>query len=154
MSYLPYSYHTASVSVIVSKTSGHLFWSCPRAKRIWGCSRIFKPNYDGQFNSFLELFWKMTMNDHCDEGVIALVGRIAWRLWGNRNEIRKGGKGLLSWSCFVEHHRCCWSIRKLPLMYQSTKIRWYNVGFLLLVTCIKLMWMELFLKHKNNLGFG
>ena len=34
------------------------------------------------------------MNDHCDEGVIALVGTIAWRLWGNRNEIRKGGKGI------------------------------------------------------------
>ena len=32
------------------------------------------------------------MNNHCNEGVIALVGMIAWRLWGNPNEIRKGGK--------------------------------------------------------------
>ena len=32
------------------------------------------------------------MNDQCNEGVIVLVGTIAWRLWGNRNEIRKGGK--------------------------------------------------------------
>nr|POF05584.1 hypothetical protein CFP56_24894 [Quercus suber] len=34
----------------------------------------------------------MTMNDCCDEDVIALVGTITWWLWGNRNEIRKGGK--------------------------------------------------------------
>lgn len=92
MSYLPYPYHTAFVSVFMSKTSGHLFWSCSRAKRIWGCSGIFKPNYDGQFNRFIELLWKMTTNDHCDEGVIALVGTIAWRLLGNPNEIQKGGK--------------------------------------------------------------
>ena len=32
------------------------------------------------------------MIDHCDEGVMALVGTIAWRLWGNRNEIHNGGK--------------------------------------------------------------
>ena len=32
------------------------------------------------------------MADHCDEGVMALVGTIAWRLWGNQNEIRNGGK--------------------------------------------------------------
>ena len=32
------------------------------------------------------------MIDHCDEGVMALVGTIALRLWGNRNEIRNGGK--------------------------------------------------------------
>ena len=34
------------------------------------------------------------MVDHCDDSMVALMGTIAWRLWGNRNEIRNGGKGL------------------------------------------------------------
>ena len=106
MSYLPYPYHTASVSVFMSETSGHLFWSCPRAKRIWGCSGIFKPNYDGQFNSFLELFWKMTMNDHCNEGVIVLLGMIAWRLWGQVTLLIVTGNGHgRGCGCGGESHR-------------------------------------------------
>ena len=42
----------------------------------------------------MELAWKMIMIDHCDDSVITLVGTIAWRMWGNRNEIHNGGKRL------------------------------------------------------------
>lgn len=35
---------------------------------------------------------EMMINDHCDEGVITLVGTIARRLLGNRNELQNGGK--------------------------------------------------------------
>ena len=34
------------------------------------------------------------MVDHCDDSMVALMGAIAWRLWGNRNEIHNGGKRL------------------------------------------------------------
>ena len=34
------------------------------------------------------------MVDRCDEIAVALMGTIAWRLWGNRNEVRNGGKQL------------------------------------------------------------
>ena len=42
----------------------------------------------------MELAWKMIMIDHCDESVVASVGTIAWRMWGNRNETHNGGKRL------------------------------------------------------------
>ena len=34
------------------------------------------------------------MIDHFDDSVVALVGTIAWRLWGNQNEVHNGGKRL------------------------------------------------------------
>ena len=34
------------------------------------------------------------MVDQCHDSMVALMGTIAWRLWGNRNEIRNGGKRL------------------------------------------------------------
>nr|POF01919.1 hypothetical protein CFP56_59590 [Quercus suber] len=50
-------------------------------------------NFAG-FNSFMELAWKMLMVDHCHDSLVALMGTIAWRLWGNRNEVRHEGKRL------------------------------------------------------------
>ena len=41
------------------------------------------------------------MVDRCDENAAALMGTIAWRLWGNRNEVRHGGKRL------SEMELCC-----------------------------------------------
>ena len=76
------------------ETSSHLFWSCSRAKRVWSCTRLLNPNYAVQFNSFMELAWKMIMVDHCDHSVVALMGTIAWRMWGDINEIRNGDKRL------------------------------------------------------------
>nr|POF11009.1 hypothetical protein CFP56_13528 [Quercus suber] len=42
----------------------------------------------------MELAWKMMMVDQCHDSMVALIGTIAWRLWGNRNEIHNGGKRL------------------------------------------------------------
>lgn len=42
----------------------------------------------------MELAWQMIMVDNCDDKAIALVGTIAWKMWGNRNEIRNDGKRL------------------------------------------------------------
>nr|POF27163.1 hypothetical protein CFP56_08534 [Quercus suber] len=42
----------------------------------------------------MELAWLMIMVDRCDENSAALMGTIAWRLWGNRNEMRNSGKRL------------------------------------------------------------
>ena len=76
------------------ETSAHLFWSCPRAKRGWSCSGILDSVSALQFSSFMELAWKLLMVERCNENVAALMGTIAWRLWGNWNEIRNGGKRL------------------------------------------------------------
>ena len=76
------------------ETSSHLFWSCPRAKSVWSCSGIFNSDSAVHFGSFMEFAWKMIKLDRCDESAIALMGTIAWRMWGNRNEIHNGGKRL------------------------------------------------------------
>ena len=81
-----------------AETSGHFFWSCLRAKQVLRCFGLLNldyaaPNFAG-FNSFMELAWKMLTVDRCHESMVALMGTIAWRLWGNRNEVRHGGKRL------------------------------------------------------------
>ena len=83
--------------MLEAKTSGHFFWACPRAKQVWRCFGLLNLDYAGlnstsQFNNFMELAWKMIMVDHCDDSMVALMETIAWRLWGNRNETRNGGK--------------------------------------------------------------
>ena len=67
------------------ETSAHLFWSCPRAKRLWSCSGILDSVSALQFSSFMELAWKLLMVERCNENVAALMGTIAWRMWGNWN---------------------------------------------------------------------
>ena len=85
--------------MLEAETLGHFFWSYLRAKQVWHCSGLLNPNYAtsnfaSQFNNFVELAWKMIMVDQCHVSMVALMGTIAWRLWGNRNEIRNGGKRL------------------------------------------------------------
>ena len=64
-----------------------VFWSCPRAQKIWNCSGIFQLGFVGLLPSFLDLLWKMMMEDDCEENIIALVVTIAWSIWANRNEV-------------------------------------------------------------------
>ena len=40
-----------------------VFWSCPRAQKVWNYSGIFQPGFVGLFLSFLDLLWKMMMVD-------------------------------------------------------------------------------------------
>ena len=84
-----------------SETSGHLFWSCSRTKTAWSCAGFFYSVSAFHFDSFMKLAWRMIMVDRCDENATALMGTIAWRLWGNRNEVRNGGKRL------SEMELCC-----------------------------------------------
>ena len=77
-----------------SETSGHLFWSCPRAKTVWRYAGFFDSVSALHFDSFMDLAWRLIMVDRCDDTIAALMGTIAWRLWGNRNEVRNGGKRL------------------------------------------------------------
>ena len=79
------------LSVNWSQKPRDIFWSCPRAQNIWKCSRIFQPGFIGLFPSFLDLLWKMMLDD-CEENILALVVTIAWSIWTNCNEVRNGGK--------------------------------------------------------------
>ena len=57
-----------------------MFWSCLRAQKIWNCSGIFQLGFVGLLPSFLDLLWKMMMEDDCEENIIALVVTIAWSI--------------------------------------------------------------------------
>ena len=67
--------------------SGHLFWSCQRAKQVWQCTKLrfaFEPL---AINSFFDLVWHMMMFEEYNEDKLAAVVTIAWSTWTNRNEI-------------------------------------------------------------------
>ena len=38
-----------------SKTTGHVFWSCLRAQKIWTCSGLFQFGFNGLFHTFMVL---------------------------------------------------------------------------------------------------
>ena len=42
--------------------------------------------------SCFDLMWHMMMEGAYDESKVALVATLAWAMWGNRNEVRNGGK--------------------------------------------------------------
>ncbi|XP_065619737.1 uncharacterized protein LOC136063366 [Quercus suber] len=73
------------------ESSGHLFWSCQRARDVWQCTKL-KLKFDRtQVNSFFDLLWLLLMSDSYDEGDAKLAVTLAWAIWFNRNEVRHGG---------------------------------------------------------------
>lgn len=71
--------------------SGHLFWSCTKAQRVWGCTKLPSSIRSSQFHSFFDLLWFLLMLESFDEEKKALMVTVAWSLWCNRNEIRYVG---------------------------------------------------------------
>ena len=75
-----------------SETTGHVFWSCPRAQKIWTCSGMFQIGFNGLFHTFMDLLWKLMMVDDWNQDNIALMVTVAWSIWCTRNEVQNGGK--------------------------------------------------------------
>ena len=74
------------------ETTGHLFWTCSCARKVWANSKIVVRTNQERINSFQDLLWYMLSVEHCDADVVATVVCIAWAMWQNRNVIRHGGK--------------------------------------------------------------
>jgi len=128
--------------MLEAETSGHLFWSCPRAKRAWSCFGLLNPNYAVQFNNFMELAWKMIMVDHCDDSAVALVGMIAWRMWVTEMKFVMVVRGLVNWICVMMLHSGCCNFRKqmkpLLLRYLCSPNQCFNIlGYLPQISYIK-----------------
>ena len=74
------------------ETSGHLFWSCQRAREVWSCTKIHFGINTADVRSCFDLMWHTIMEGQYDESKVALAATIAWAIWGNRNEVWNGGK--------------------------------------------------------------
>ena len=76
-----------------AETTGRLFWSCPKAREVWSWSMLAVLPIRDSVQSFIELLWKLMVEDRVDEDKVAQVVCIAWTMWNNRNVIRIGRKG-------------------------------------------------------------
>ena len=76
-----------------AETTGRLFWSCPKAREVWSWSMLAVLPIRDSVQSFIELLWKLMVEDRVDEDKVAQVVCIAWTMWNNRNVIWTGGKG-------------------------------------------------------------
>ena len=74
------------------ETTGHIFWSCPRAWEVWRCTKLHFSFDPSIVRSFLDLLWNMLMSGSYDEHKVAMVVTIGWGIWCNRNEIGNGGR--------------------------------------------------------------
>ena len=75
-----------------SENSSHFFWTCKRARELWESSKLVMPFTAEQFCSFKDLLWSLCMEVESSPELVAKMATCAWVLWGNRNEIRMGGK--------------------------------------------------------------
>ena len=90
----------------------------------------------------MELAWKMIMVDQCHDSMVALMGTIAWRLWGNKNEIVMEVRGLVNWSYVMMPHSSFCNLRKQmrPLLLRhlcSLNLDFNILGCLPQISCIR-----------------
>nr|POE69120.1 hypothetical protein CFP56_69218 [Quercus suber] len=91
-----------------TESTGHLFWSFPRAQLVWSCSKLPSSLRSGQFHSFFDLLCFLLMIEAFEEEKVALVVTIAWSLWSNRNSVRHRGlrktpEAIVQWA---SHYLC------------------------------------------------
>ena len=84
------------------KSTGHLLWSCPKAREVWSCTKITVPLSLEKAYTFFDLPWGLMMEERVEVDVVAKFVCTAWAIWYNRNVARHGGqqrngKELVSW---------------------------------------------------------
>ena len=62
------------------ETTGHLFWSCLRAREVWSCTKIHFSIAVDKIRSCFDLMWHMIMEGKYKESKVALVAAIAWAI--------------------------------------------------------------------------
>ena len=74
------------------ETTGHVLWSCKKAKDTWAYSKVVAPTGGEECVSFHDFLWQLVMVDKVEEDKLARIVTIAWAFWCNRNEVRNRGK--------------------------------------------------------------
>nr|POE91015.1 enoyl-coa delta isomerase 3 [Quercus suber] len=96
---------------VEEEDSIHFFWKCSRAKELWSSSKLVFPNVMDRLSSFKDMVWCLLMDEKSSPENLELLLTGAWSLWGNRNEVRYGGKRkdgrmLLHWATqYLEEYR-------------------------------------------------
>ncbi|XP_050240921.1 uncharacterized protein LOC126689786 [Quercus robur] len=75
-----------------AETTGHLFWTCPRAREVWTCLKLVVPVDNDRIFSLLDLLWSMLVEESQNVEIVAKVVCIAWAMWRNQNEVQHGGQ--------------------------------------------------------------
>ena len=58
-------------------TTGHLFWTCLKAKEVWSCSKMVVLSSQARFQSFQDLLWDILFGDRVEEDKVAKTVIIA-----------------------------------------------------------------------------
>ena len=94
-----------------AETTGHLFWTCPRAREEWTCSKLVVPVDNDRIFFLLDLLWTMLVEESQNVKMVVKVVCIAWAMWHNRIEgrhrgQRRNGKDLVHWaSQYMEEYK-------------------------------------------------
>ena len=85
------------------ENSGHLFWSCQKARQIWQCTKLRFASESTAIHSFFDLVWPLMMLEEYDEDKMTTVVTLARSIWTNRNEVchsgtKKMSEALVKWS--------------------------------------------------------
>lgn len=75
----------------MAESTGHVLWDCAKAEEAGSCSKLVGLSNRSECCSFMDLMWKMVINDQVEEEKVARMVTIAWALWFYRNDIRLGG---------------------------------------------------------------
>ena len=62
------------------ESSGHLFWSCPRAQETWSMSNLIPTRHNLHFYSFMDFLWHAVMVAKWDQEEVKKIIMISWGL--------------------------------------------------------------------------
>ena len=108
----------------------HFFWKCSRATELWSSSKMVFPNVMGRLSSFKEMVWCLLLDEKSSLENLELLLTCEWVLWGNRNEVRCGGKRkdgrmLLHWAAqYLEEYRSIIALTPVTYIYVQHVQRW------------------------------
>ena len=74
------------------ESTGHLFWTCQKAKEVWSHSKLAFPFQVSPTWDFMDVMSHLLKWSEASPGLPERVVMVCWGMWKNRNEVRNGGQ--------------------------------------------------------------